>query len=66
MTFEILASGYGLVEGPTEDPQGRIVFSDVRGGGVHRVDAAGAVTTLVPRRREWMFYPIPFEAGAMR
>jgi sugar lactone lactonase YvrE len=51
MTFEILASGYGLVEGPTEDPSGRIVFSDVLGGGVYRVDDSGAVTTVVPKRR---------------
>jgi gluconolactonase len=49
--FEILASGYGLVEGPTEDPSGRIVFSDVLGGGVYRVDDSGAVTTVVPKRR---------------
>jgi gluconolactonase len=51
MTYEVLASGYGLVEGPTEDTQGGIVFSDVLGGGVHRVDTAGTVTTLVPKRR---------------
>ena len=51
MSFEILASGYGLVEGPNEDPQGRIVFSDVLGGGVYSVDPAGAVDTLVPKRR---------------
>jgi gluconolactonase len=49
--FEILASGYGLVEGPTEDPHGGIVFSDVLGGGVYRVDRGGAVTTVVPKRR---------------
>ena len=51
MAFEILASGYGLVEGPTEDAEGAIVFSDVLGGGVYRVDRGGAVTTLVPKRR---------------
>jgi D-xylonolactonase len=51
MSFEILASGYGLVEGPNEDPQGRIVFSDVLGGGVYRADSSGAVETLVPKRR---------------
>jgi sugar lactone lactonase YvrE len=65
MEFEVLASGYGLVEGPTEDAAGGIVFSDVLGGGVYRVAAsraqraegerrpegAGAVTTLVPKRR---------------
>jgi D-xylonolactonase len=51
MAFEILASGYGLVEGPNEDALGAIVFSDVLGGGVYRVDRGGAVTTLVPKRR---------------
>jgi len=51
VSFEILASGYGLVEGPNEDPQGRIVFSDVLGGGVYRVDPSGEVGTLVPKRR---------------
>src|SRR3989442_6262137 len=51
MEFEVLASGYGLVEGPNEDAAGAIVFSDVLGGGVYRVDAAGAVTTVVPKRR---------------
>src|SRR2546425_3246402 len=51
MEFEVLASGYGLVEGPNEDAAGAILFSDVLGGGVYRVDAAGAVTTVVPKRR---------------
>jgi gluconolactonase len=51
MKFEVLASGYGLVEGPTEDESGAIVFSDVLGGGVYRVAPGGAVETLVPKRR---------------
>jgi xylono-1,5-lactonase len=51
VSFEILASGYGLVEGPTEDPDGAIVFSDVLGGGVYRVDRGGKVETVVPKRR---------------
>ena len=51
MKFEVLASGYGLVEGPTEDESGAIVFSDVIGGGVYRVAPGGAVETLVPKRR---------------
>src|SRR4030095_2760320 len=51
MAFDVLASGYGLVEGPNEDAEGGIVFSDVFGGGVYRVDRNGAVTTLVPKRR---------------
>jgi xylono-1,5-lactonase len=51
MTFEILASGYGLVEGPTEDSDGAIFFSDVLGGGVYRVDRGGGIQTVVPKRR---------------
>jgi xylono-1,5-lactonase len=49
--FEVLASGYGLVEGPTEDADGAIVFSDVLRGGVYRVDRSRAITTIVPKRR---------------
>jgi gluconolactonase len=50
-TFETLASGYGLVEGPTWTPDGALLWSDVLGGGVYRRDAAGEITTLVPKRR---------------
>jgi D-xylonolactonase len=49
--FETLAHGYGLVEGPTVDPEGGIVFSDVLGGGIYRLDPSGEVETLVPKRR---------------
>ena len=51
MAFETLASGYVLVEGPTADAEGGLVFSDVLGGGVYRLGADGGVTTLVPTRR---------------
>lgn len=49
--FETLASGYGLVEGPTADAAGGLVFSDVLGGGVYRLDPTGEIATLVPKRR---------------
>jgi gluconolactonase len=49
--WELLASGFGLVEGPTVEPGGNLVFSDVLGGGVHRLTAAGVVTTIIPKRR---------------
>jgi gluconolactonase len=49
--FETLASGYRLVEGPTADDRGGLVFSDVLGGGVYRRDASGEIETLVPKRR---------------
>jgi xylono-1,5-lactonase len=49
--FETLASGYGLVEGPTWAPDGSLFWSDVLGGGVFRRDARGQVATVVPKRR---------------
>jgi gluconolactonase len=48
---ETLASGYGLVEGPTVDGDGNLYFSDVLGGGVYRRDPDGEITTVVPKRR---------------
>jgi D-xylonolactonase len=49
--FETLASGYGLVEGPTVDTGGNLLFSDVLGGGVYRVAPDGGIETVVPKRR---------------
>src|SRR5215471_18990285 len=48
---ETLASGYGLVEGPTVDGDGNLYFSDVLGGGVYRRTPEGEITTVVPKRR---------------
>ena len=48
---ETLASGYGLIEGPTVDGDGNLFFSDVLGGGVYRRDPDGVITTVVPKRR---------------
>jgi xylono-1,5-lactonase len=48
---ETIASGYGLVEGPTVDGDGNLYFSDVLGGGVYRRDPDGDITTVVPKRR---------------
>ncbi len=48
---ETIASGYGLVEGPTVDENGNLYFSDVLGGGVYRRDPDGDITTVVPKRR---------------
>jgi gluconolactonase len=48
---ETLASGYGLVEGPTVDVDGNLYFSDVLGGGVYRRVPGGEITTVVPKRR---------------
>ncbi len=49
--FELLTSGYGLIEGPTVAPGGGLYFSDVLGGGVFLLASSGAVTTVVPKRR---------------
>jgi gluconolactonase len=51
VTFEVIASGYGLVEAPTVAPDGSLLFSDVVGGGVYRVGGEGMVSTVVPKRR---------------
>ena len=51
MDWEVLAHGYGLAEAPTIDIDASVVFSDVLGGGIYRIDAAGSVTTVVPKRR---------------
>jgi gluconolactonase len=49
--FETLAWGYQLVEGPTAQADGGLIFSDVLGGGVYRLAPSGEVTTVVPKRR---------------
>jgi gluconolactonase len=46
-----VAGGYGLVEGPVWDPAAGLYFSDVRNGGVWRLDHAGEVSLVVPKRR---------------
>lgn len=49
--MELLASGYGLVEGPRVDEEDRLYFSDVHGGGVFRRSPDGTLETVVPKRR---------------
>ncbi len=51
MDWDVCAYGYGLAEAPTIDIDGSLVFSDVLGGGVYRIDESGQVTTVVPKRR---------------
>jgi gluconolactonase len=51
MRIELLASGYGLIEGPRVDPDGNLYFSDVPNGGVYRRRPDGSVETVVPKRR---------------
>jgi gluconolactonase len=49
--LEVLASGYGLLEGPRVDEQNRLYFSDVPGGGVYRRSPNGEIETLIPKRK---------------
>jgi len=49
--LETLATGYTLIEGPVWDPAGGLLYSDVHDGGVFRLDASGAVTTVIEHRR---------------
>ncbi len=49
--MEELATGYGLIEGPTWDPEKGLVFSDVPNGGVFCLDSTGDVSTVVEHRR---------------
>jgi len=49
--LETLAFGYGLLEGPRVDNADSLFFSDVTNGGVYRRSPAGAISTVVPRRR---------------
>jgi D-xylonolactonase len=49
--FEVLATGFGLAEGPTADPDGVLYVTDALLGGVHQLHADGSRSHLVPDRR---------------
>src|SRR5271170_7322990 len=51
MEFEMLASGYGLLEAPRVDDLGRFYFTDIPNGGVYRRNPGGNVETLIPKRK---------------
>jgi sugar lactone lactonase YvrE len=51
MEFEMLASGYGLLEAPRVDDRDRFYFTDIPNGGVYRRNPGGNVETLIPKRR---------------
>lgn len=50
-TLEILAEGYGLIEGPVWDPGRGLLFSDVLYGGVFQLGADGRVAHVFEHRR---------------
>jgi gluconolactonase len=49
--LETLLTGYGRVEAPCVDEDGRLYFSDAEHGGVHCLEPDGRVHTVVPERR---------------
>ncbi len=49
--IDMLAWGFGLIEGPRPDAEGNLYFSDVTRGGVHCLGPDGSVTIAVPKRR---------------
>ena len=49
--IEVLATGYGLIEGPRVDSGDNLFFSDVLGGGVYRRAPNGDITIIIPKRR---------------
>ena len=51
MEFEMLASGYGLLEAPRVDDMGRFYFTDIPNGGIYRRNPGGNVETLIPKRK---------------
>ena len=51
MHFELLAGGYGLVEGPRTDAANNLYFTDALGGCVYRRSPDGGIETLVSERK---------------
>jgi sugar lactone lactonase YvrE len=51
MEIETLATGFGLIEGPRVDEQGRLYFSDHGSGNIYRRNPDGRLETLVTGRK---------------
>jgi xylono-1,5-lactonase len=49
--LQLLASGYGLIEGPVYDPARGLIFTDVNNGGAYCLAADGKVSVVVPHRK---------------
>ena len=49
--LELLTEGWGLIEAPRVDEDGRLYFSDVPNGGVYRRLPSGEIETVIPKRR---------------
>ena len=48
---EILASGFGLIEGPVWRPDLGLIFADTQKGGAFRITPAGKIVTVFEHRR---------------
>ena len=48
--MQLLTSGFAALEGPTIDDEGALLFSDLRAGGVHRLDPSGRIDVVLPDR----------------
>jgi sugar lactone lactonase YvrE len=48
--MQLLVSGFAALEGATIDDDGALLFSDLRAGGVHRLDERGRVDVVLPDR----------------
>ena len=49
--MQVVATGYGLIEGPVWDADRGLYFSDVTGGGIHLLDRQDRVSTVVEKRK---------------
>ncbi len=49
--MELLASGYGLIEGPVWDPARGLIFADVIFGGAYCLNTDGGVAPVINHRR---------------
>jgi len=49
--LQLLASGYGLIEGPVYDPARGLIFTDVTKGGAYCLGADGKASVVVPHRK---------------
>ena len=50
LELELIATGYGLVEGPRTDANGALWFTDARGGTVNRRNPDGTIETVLSDR----------------
>jgi sugar lactone lactonase YvrE len=52
LKYEVIATGFGLLEAPRIDDNGVVYFSDITGGGVHRVGPGGKPENIISTDRK--------------